>query len=204
MRHPNDAYDTPPELALAIARTLSLPDGARVLEPTAGTGSFVAAIRDTQTDAKITAIDLDERCREPCRLAGADKFVACDVLTIPQAAFAPAALVIGNPPFKAADAIVRHIYPGLRDGSMIVFLLAITFWAGKDRWDPEGGLYTLAPVTHVRPIVPRPYFGLDNDPKFEAALFTWVKGEGRQVQPVRWDKPPKKERAKLRTFGGEP
>lgn len=206
IRRPLDAYDTPPELAEAIVADVCgrLPiayagNPIRVLEPTAGTGSFVGALREHyESAASITAVDVNPECGEPCLFQAADRFLCRDVLQIDPSLFAPVDLAIGNPPFSVAEDIIRHLWGGLRDGASISFLLAITFWAGKNRWEESIGLYRVAPLRWIQPVTPRPYFGLDNDPKFECAVFTWTKGYVGQTTspgPIVWEKKGRKDRA---------
>ena len=225
-RNADDAYDTPEALALACTEWVSkaIPDPtdpARgpplVLEPCAGKGPFVKAARKTWPDSKIVAIDIRPECRESCVMAGAaldsgggGGFHCLDALTLPAATIAAADLIITNPPFKLADALARHFWAHMKDGAVLAFLLSVTFLGSKDRWEEEpSGLFKLAPLSYMVPIVPRPDFGATS-PKFEAGLFIWVKGDadanyGARIpcDPIRWTKP-KRTRAKKGENGGGP
>lgn len=235
-RKEHDTYDTPPELALACAEWVrargligDAPDlqnahfypparsTFRILEPTSGGGPFVKAARQTWPHAVIAAIDIRPECQKPCEDAGATIFACADSLTLPSPTIASADLVLTNPPFKLADALVRHFYAHMNDGAVLALLLAVTFIACEDRWVPEGdtkrrrgrppgpGLFTIAPLTYMVPIVPRPSFltvdGKSTSPKFEAALFVWHKNPLREDdrwdaayyariprEPIRWEK----------------
>lgn len=52
-------YATPGELARKVAGSLSLRAGARVLEPSAGDGALVAAVRSATPDALVAAVEVD-------------------------------------------------------------------------------------------------------------------------------------------------
>jgi hypothetical protein len=98
----------------------------------------------------------------------------------------------------------------MKDGAVLAFLLSVTFIGSKDRWEEESpGLFKLAPLSYMVPIVPRPDFG-PTSPKFEAGLFVWVKGNAGAnhgacipPDPLRWVKP-KRTRAKKGENGGDP
>jgi hypothetical protein len=216
-RAEDDAYDTPEALALACVEwcVKNLPDPTDpaqgpgfILEPCAGKGPFVKAARNTWPDAKIVAIDIRPECLEPCLQAGAVKFACLDSLALPAATIAAADLIITNPAFKHADALARHFWAPMKDGAALAFLLSVTFLGSKDRWEEEPpGLFKIAPLSYMIPIVPRPDFG-PTSPKFEVALFVWVKGLGRggaiiPPEPIRWAKP-KRTRAKKSENGGVP
>ena len=109
--------------------------------------------------------------------------------------------IVTNPPFKLADELVRHLWANMKEGASLAFLLSVTFLGSDDRWEVSGdgspiGLFKVAPLTYCVPIVPRPSFIGSTSPKFEAALFCWVKGDPlRQAlipqEPIRWSKPKK-------------
>ncbi len=210
-RHDHDAYDTDPALALAcvlwagscLTRTNLLPN---VLEPTAGGGPFVRAARVTWPNSRIIAVDIDVRADEACRAAGADKVVLMDALKLPPAPISKCDLIITNPPFKLADQLVRHFWPHMHEGASLAFLLSVTFVASSDRWVPGSGLFEIAPLHYMIPIVPRPTFIGGKSPQFEAALFVWTKGaelfpigkRGALIpnQPIRWEKPKRTRKAR--------
>jgi phospholipid N-methyltransferase len=54
-------FPTPPELAARMADELMLFDGARVLEPSAGTGNIVRALRDTGRPMHIVAVEINQQ-----------------------------------------------------------------------------------------------------------------------------------------------
>ena len=218
-RNEDDAYDTPEVLALACAEWVSkvIPDltdpalgPPLILEPCAGKGPFVKAARKTWPGSKVVAVDIRPECEGPCLEAGAVKFACFDSTHLPAATIAAADLIITNPPFKLADALARHFWARMKDGAVLAFLLSVTFLGSKDRWEEEpSGLFKLAPLSYMVPIVPRPDFGATS-PKFEAGLFIWVAGDGDAnhgalipSDPVRWVKA-KRTWAKKGENGGAP
>ena len=213
----HDAYDTPEPLALACAAwvrdVIYYPaHGPLVIEPTAGSGSFVKAIRTTWPDSTILAVDIRPECAAMGEAAGADKALTFDALTMPPETVARADLILTNPPFKLADALVRHFWKHMKPRAHLAFLLSVTFIGSADRWEDgeHKGLFLHAPPRYVVPIVPRPAF-TGTSPKFEAALFVWTKELTAQTKdgpvilipasPIRWV-PAKKPRKPRGMKGG--
>ena len=204
-----DAYDTPPEVAYACvqwcAGHLSLPEAPLVLDPTAGGGPFAAAARSIWPSSRVVAVDIRDVCKASCEASGAT-FACADALTLAPATIKRADLIVTNPPFKLADDLVWHLWAHMKDGASLAFLLAVTFLGSSERWQlgeltvyPERaadspGLFKRAPLIYCVPIVPRPSFMGSKSPKFEAALFCWVKGDfsphGAFIprDPIRWAK----------------
>lgn len=212
-RVPDDAYDTPEECALACVKwcrdQLSIPDEPLVLDPCAGNGPFSKAARSVWPDSRVVAIDIRKECQEPCEATGA-KFVCMDALDLEAPTISRAHLITTNPPFKIADQLIQHLWLSMKPGAILAFLLPVTFIASAERWEPGGsskptGLYTVAPLRYMVPIVPRPSFtGLS--PKFEVALFVWKKRGDEAVEQteipsvlIRWVPPKRKRKA-----GGQP
>ena len=209
-----DAYDTPPELALACVEwcreNLKVPESPLVLDPTAGGGPFAAAARQVWEKSRVVAVDIRGVCKASCEAAGAT-FACADALTLAPATIKRADLIVTNPPFKLADELVRHLWTHMKEGASLAFLLSVTFLGSDDRWEVSGdgspiGLLKVAALTYCVPIVPRPSFIGSTSPKFEAALFVWKKLEMDEHQerfgvfrgpiipdePIRWVKTKKK------------
>jgi len=174
-RLPDDAYFTPPALALEICRRLSfLFSVERILEPSAGTGSFVAAARQVWPTAKIAAIDLHERHEEACLAAFATRFDALDFLQLRGSALVRADLVLGNPPYSLAEEFVRHALSGIEVGATVAFLLRLSFLGSKGRLL---GLFKEHPLRYLIPVAGRPSFTPNRKTdQMEYGVFVWTKG----------------------------
>ena len=186
-RKPLDAYFTPRPLAKAIVNRVSclISPPTRILEPAAGGGSFVQACVETWRAARVAAVDLDPTCRESCLAAGASGFAAADArtLTVP-----PVDLIIGNPPFSDAEAIIVNLLKA-SGGTPLAFLLRVGFLAGP-RCKP-GRLFEKHPVSYLAPIFPRPSFTADGrTDASEYALFVFgAVLETGVGSPITWERP---------------
>jgi hypothetical protein len=198
-----DAYDTPPELALACVSWcrghLEISEAPLVLDPTAGGGPFVAAARWVWEKSRVVAVDIRDVCKASCEAAGAT-FACADALTLAPATIKRADLIVTNPPFKLADQLVAHLWAHMKEGASLAFLLSVTFLGSSERWEvaDDGspiGILKVAPLSYCVPIVPRPSFIGSTSPKFEAALMVWGKGGADEFvptiipdDPIRWVK----------------
>lgn len=205
-RTPLDAYMTPLELAEAICERLyraAAPPG-EIVEPSAGRGAFVRAARARWPDAHLTAVEIDFARRAELLEAGAHQVLVEDWAGLARS-FAnaqpedgPTRLIVGNPPFRQAQAHVEAGLEWLRDGDRIAFLLRINFLGADKRvsfWRRPG-------LEWMAPIAPRPSFGLNKHGKpgsdgTEYGLFCWRKGyrgTPRLARPLVWT-PARKRRA---------
>ena len=206
-RRADDSYDTHPSVALACVRWLAKEEGhtapARILDPTAGAGPFVRAARACWPDAKIAAVDIRGDVQAEAHAAGADLSLTADALQIPADLVGMADLIVTNPPFCIADQLLLHLYPSMREGARLAFLLSVTWLGSKERWENPSGPLVACPLAKLAPIVPRPSFGMKSGPKFECGLFVWVKGHtgpAHVVEPIRWA-PPKRSRKGAKEVG---
>lgn len=100
-------FPTPPDLARRMAAMLDLAPGARVLEPSAGTGRLLDALIDAHPEAQATAAEQCPRlCRHLFEKYPGTRLWAGDFLTMDyEDRFAA---VLMNPPFRRGSD-VRHI-----------------------------------------------------------------------------------------------
>jgi methylase of polypeptide subunit release factors len=156
---------TPMSLAreiVSLARTL-LDDATRrgypvrVLEPSAGRGNLVRAVRERCPSAIIDAVELDERWSEDL-LPHASGVEIADYLARP----APNRrydLIVSNPPFDGGQE-VDHVAKMLDEGERVLLLLPSRSLHGGERyrriWQRMGRDWWLRQQVHC---VSRPRFG---------------------------------------------
>jgi hypothetical protein len=196
-RAPLDFYATPDPLALAICERLRLrladvPAPRYVVEPSAGTGAFVRAIRKTWPAARVRAVEVDPALALPLSIADADIVYTADwpqhAADAVDGGAPPPDLILGNPPYRQAQ---EHIEAGLRwlaPGGRLAFLLRLNFLGSAARVD----FWRRGELESVSTIAPRPSFTGDGKTDgTEYALFVWRKGHiDRPVlgEPLTWEK----------------
>lgn len=206
-----DLYETPPETCAAIvarlARLLPSPveslgththdDGSvreslttrawRIVEPSAGSGNFVRALRDNLTfrDAKIIAVDLQPENALPLHRAGATSYVTGCWQEQDLAAF-DADLHVGNRPFSEAEEHIHRSLSMLREGAFCADLVPWSFHGTQGRC---GGFWREFPARYVMALAERPGFTLDGKTDMaEYTLTVWQKGFSghAEILPAIW------------------
>lgn len=169
-RREHDSYITDLELARAICVAVRDQFGSfdRVVEPSAGSGRFVQAARETWLRAQLVAVEPFDVASVPfvhgekiTRLhdAGADTVVRATWEEYGGSARAEAddvrELVIGNPPFTLAEEHVRIALERAAAGDVVVMLLRSSILGGDDR---GRGFWKAWPPVLVWNLLPRPSF----------------------------------------------
>ncbi len=143
-------FPTPPEIAARMVELAEIENGQRILEPSAGTGNIVKAIREDKAEVVIYAIEKNynvfsmlERCVDRSWYTA----VNADFLE-QNGNLGQFDRIIMNPPFKNGADIqhIRHAYDMLKPGGRLVALCANgprqreAFRDVADYWEdlPEG------------------------------------------------------------------
>lgn len=200
-RAPLDQYFTPPELARAIVQRTKerrlLRQGAHVCEPSVGKAAFAIAVHETEPGAIVSGVDLEVQPEARAEFGRAIRHMyQCDWLEPNEAAFD---LIIGNPPFSAAEAHVRAALGRLAPNGAVVFLLRSSFLATAERVP----LFEEFPPAFVDYVSPRPSFTGGGTDMAEYAVLTWcpdvmhLVGAPR-VGWLRWEKPRKARKARAK------
>lgn len=180
-----DRYYTPDEVARACVATLPILDGDTVLEPSAGGGAFLRAVREAFPSSRLRALDLD-----PCSPARLPEHGGFEVEHADFGAWAPPEgerieWVVGNPPYNVA---IEHVEAGLRIARVgVAFLLRLTFLESVERvsfWRETGGS-----LDEVRVLARRPSFTGTGTDSMAYGWFVWnrrARGPARLVPGWVW------------------
>lgn len=187
-RKKSDRYMTPQALAdTIVARLLSdrwISDRwMRVLEPSAGHGAFVRAVRRALPGAHITANDIVNDVSRWYE-AGADAARVGGFLGIGGSCD----LIIGNPPFIEAEAHTRHALSLLNPDGVLVFLLRVGFLESMERAE----FWQQHPVHCLYVLSERPSFTGGGTDASAYGLFVWQATEAEPVPELKvmsWRQP---------------
>lgn len=145
-----DFYATPPETVHAFLDSYEgITLGDRILEPSAGNGAVIQALRSRGFTNRIDAVELRPE-EQPALEALADNVTIGDFLDYdPDIGYD---VIIGNPPYSQAQEFIDKSLELLAPGGVLIFLLRTNFLESAKRFEwwqqhPLSGLYTL----HKRP-----------------------------------------------------
>lgn len=177
-RDPHDHYPTPVDLiAACLAPYASHFDRPHILDIGAGDGAWGRAARALWPAAHITGVEL--RPVEPA--PEYDHWHTGDYRTLPDSLFD---LVIGNPPYRDAEAVVREGLRRVYGRGAVIMLLRLAFLEGQAR---GRGLWREHPPVRVRVLTRRPSFtGNGKTDATAYAVFEWAAEPGRKPPVIGW------------------
>jgi 16S rRNA G1207 methylase RsmC len=121
-------FFTPSHTAKLLVSLVNPQTDDVVLEPSAGEGAIVRAIKQHNAGVKVFAFDINKDFKPLLRNAGANVVVIKDFLLIP--VYAKFTSCIANPPFGNGidlQAHFDHICDHVKDGGKIVMIVPIDF-----------------------------------------------------------------------------
>lgn len=144
-RKTHDFYATPVDVVKNFLSNYQLPEG-NILEPSAGNGNIIKAIRDVGCLNNVTAIELREEEESNLKKI-ADEVIIEDFLN-----FEPNKdynVIIENPPYTYAIEFINKCFEIANENTVIIMLLRTAFLESKSRYEfwqknPLSGLYTLS------------------------------------------------------------
>ena len=193
----NDFYPTPPELALAIVKTLSgfIPEPKVIIESSAGTGAFIKACREVYPSSHIIGCDIDPAMEPAMLQAGANRVIIGDWEQVISTQSNMDVLMVGNDPFTYQ---AEHITAGLKaqaEGTWHAKLGRMGLLESYERIE----FWKTHPCRIMFPLIPRPNFQkgqkdpITGKPKNGDStaymLYVWQKGytgKATLYDPIIW------------------
>lgn len=166
---PGDRYYTPKWLVRQcldhVLPVVCLKPPATILEPSAGTGRFVVALRERYPDSKILAVDLLPPNENPW--PEADEVAFANYLELPKPEAPVFDLAVGNPPFTYALPFCQQ---ALGQARAVVYLVRQGFMSGG-RKSQRSEFFRAHRPSHVFMVANRPAFDVPpeilEDPEFD-------------------------------------
>lgn len=166
-RHEFDLYVTPPEVIEAALEIVTI-EPASVLDVGANDGRWGTVAKSRWPAARVSGVEL----RETARPEGFDRWYVGDFLEgakwLP-----PCDLVIGNPPYAAAEPFIRAALNLLGEGGQVCFLLQSQFLHSQSR---RWGLFTEHPLRRLYPLARRVSYHSGCGGTRDATAFLWEQG----------------------------
>lgn len=168
-RAENDLYRTELSLIRAALEAYYLPYAQTILDPGAGDGRWGAAAREFGQPFDLVGVELAAVCQPS---AFTDWYPETDYLRWTWPWERSFDLVIGNPPYRLAEAFIRKSWDLLTPGGRMVFLLPLQYMASTSRFH---GLWTEIPPVTVAVCSRRPSFYGGRTNGTDYGLFVWDK-----------------------------
>ncbi|MCP3943474.1 MAG: methyltransferase, partial [Desulfobacteraceae bacterium] len=118
-------FPTPDDLAQRMVNYAGIKTGHTCLEPSAGTGKLLDAVKKLAVEATQTAVELNFNLCDRLKLKGYDDIRQCDFLTC-NGDLGVFDRIIMNPPFEKGQDIkhIKHALKFLKSGGRLVALCA--------------------------------------------------------------------------------
>lgn len=184
MRDALDRYYTPDPVAARCVAALRIPAPSWVLEPSIGGGAFARAVGAYFFGTPIDGIDANPLAAGlgglPVTRRRVGDFLALDPLELRSRQYA---LIVGNPPYRDAEAHVRRALEIVQRGGTVAFLLRIAFLASASRRP----LWRQHPPSEVWILPERPSFTGDGKTDgADYAFFVWGPDAGSAPPRIGW------------------
>jgi 16S rRNA G1207 methylase RsmC len=169
----NDFYATPIDCVENFIDKYSGKIEGDILEPSAGNGNIIKALRNKNIKGNIMALELREEEYESLNKIS-DELIITDFLQ--WETDRKFDIIIGNPPFTYAKEFVEKCLGLLSDNGKLIFLLRTAFLESKSRYEfwqqnPLGSLYVLSK---------RPSFINGKTDATSYSWFVWDKSTNKQ------------------------
>lgn len=173
-RKPHDFYATPIDCIENFIDNYGGVISGDILEPSAGNGNVIKALRNKNINGDITAIEI--RNEEFDRLSEISDTVIIDDFLNGLDHIKKYDYIIGNPPYTYAIEFVEKCLDLLKDDGKLIFLLRTAFLESKSRYkfwqeNPLSGLYVLSK---------RPSFTGKGSDATSYSWFVWDKSTNKQ------------------------
>lgn len=175
-RKPYDFYATPVDVVKNFLNNYDLPKG-NILEPSAGNGNVIKALRDKGIQNNITAIEIrEEEENDLNRLS--DKVIIDNFLDwTPDKEYG---VIIGNPPYSIAREFMEKCFEIANENTVIIMLLRTAFLESKSRFE----FWQEHPVTELYVLSKRPSFTGKGTDATSYSWFVWDNRQSKQVIKV--------------------
>lgn len=146
-RKPYDFYATPIDCVENFINNYGIDRiKGNILEPSAGNGNIIQALRRKKIQGTITALELRDEERDNLTQIS-DKVIIDNFLE--WEADKDYDIIIGNPPYTYAREFIEKCFKIANENTVIIMLLRTAFLESKSRYEfwqqhPLSGLYTLS------------------------------------------------------------
>lgn len=178
-----DFYETPEKVVAGLFEVDFFEgDISNMLEPSAGKGAIVKAVRKKKPDLKITAVEIQEDFASDLAETGAEFIIGDFLKSGPSPIYDT---IVANPPYSQAENFIRHAFEFLSPSGKMAFLLRLPFLASVKRYD----LFKELRPIEVNVLSQRPKFGGNNIDSCDYAWIVWKRNPSMSLTSFNWIAP---------------
>ncbi len=174
-----DFYPTPAKAVRHLLRDVALP-GGRWLEPGAGDGSIIRAVKAIRGDVSWTAIELQERMLKPLMKFDEVKTLVRGDFLKEKTSPVTLPVTLGNPPYSRASEFVQR---AIMWSDQVVFLLRLN-WLGSS--SKRRHVFERLGVPDVFVLAERPSFWGSGSDASDYAWMRWRRGGQKGITTILW------------------
>lgn len=171
-----DFYATPVDVVKNFLNNYDLPKG-NILEPSAGNGNVIKALRDKGIQNNITAIEIREEEEDNLNMLS-DKVIIDNFLE--WNSDKDYSVIIGNPPYSLAREFIEKCFEIANENTVIIMLLRTAFLESKSRFE----FWQEHPLTELYVLSKRPSFTGKGTDATSYSWFVWDNRQSKQVIKV--------------------
>lgn len=164
-RKPHDFYATPVDVVKNFLNGYNLPEG-NILEPSAGNGNIIKAIRETGFSNNITAVELREEEVSNLNEIANEVIIGDFFKYVPTKEFS---VIIGNPPYTYAKEFIDKCFEISNENTVIIMLLRTAFLESKSRFN----FWQQHPLNELHVLSKRPSFTGKGTDATSYSWFVW-------------------------------
>lgn len=177
-RSPKDFYKTPMYSINSFLDNYKIRKG-NILEPCAGDGNIIKAIRQKGYYDHITAVEIREEEKQVLKNNGASETYIEDFLDFkPTREFKT---IITNPPFSLAIPILKKCFEIASEDTDIIMLLRVPFLESKERYE----FWQEHPVNDLYVLAKRPSFTNGGSDATAYGFFVWNNSGKQSIRVIR-------------------
>jgi len=173
----SDFYATPIPVVNRFLDNHTIKPG-RILEPTAGNGNIVKAIREKHYDNHITAVEIRAGEENNLKSNGVNNVCIEDFLD--HRPVREYKTIISNPPYSIALDVINKCFEIAVAGTEVIMLLRLAFLESKRRYQ----FWQKHPVSKLYILSERPSFTGKGTDATAYAWFVWNSDDNQEIKVI--------------------
>ena len=175
----SDFYATPIPVVIKFLHNHNLKEGD-ILEPTAGNGNIIKALREYGYSNHITAVEIRREEKDNLRINGANRVINANILKFDKVQERNFTTIISNPPYSIAQEVIEKCFEISNQNTEIIMLLRTAFLESKKRYN----FWQKHPLNKLYVLSQRPSFTGKGTDATSYAWFIWNGSDKQEIKVI--------------------